>query len=148
MMKGQIQTLKNRSCSSHVRRKLTRNCKAFAEDLPPASQFDFNKSAVVAAFAGTKNTGGYSVGIKKSAGKIAVELNAPPKDAMTTQALTTPYKIVLINTEEENDVLLNIAETWQNAAVKYNVTAGEFEYSGGITGRGMKFKVHKAQSKC
>lgn len=113
----------------------------FAENLPPAAEFDFNKSAVVAAFAGTKNTGGYSVGIQKSADEIVVELNAPPKDAMTTQALTTPYKIVQIPIEAENDLLLNFAENWQNAAENYKVTSGEFEYSGGIAGIVREFRA-------
>lgn len=114
---------------------------SFAENLPPASQFDFNKSAIVAAFAGTKNTGGYSVEIKKSADKITVELIAPPKDAMTTQALTTPYQIVLIPIQEDNDLVLDIAENWQKAAETYKVASGEFEYSGGITGLVKKFKA-------
>ncbi len=112
---------------------------SFAENLPPASQFDFNKSVIVAAFAGTKNTGGYSVGIKKSADKIAVDLTAPPKDAMTTQALTTPYQIVLIPIETEDNLMLDIAENWQNAAETYKTTSGEFEYSGGIDGRVKNF---------
>lgn len=112
---------------------------SFAENLPPAAQLDFNKSAVVAAFAGTKNTGGYSVEIQKSADKIAVDLNVPPKDAITTQALTTPYKIVLIPIDAEDNLSLNISENWQNAAQTYKVTSGEFVYSGGITGLVKKF---------
>ncbi|CAN5131437.1 hypothetical protein BH20ACI1_BH20ACI1_13740 [soil metagenome] len=114
---------------------------SFAENLPPASQFDFDKSAVIAAFAGTKNTGGYSVEIKKSADKIAVELIAPPKDAMTTQALTTPYKIVLTPIEAEDNLWLEIAENWQNTAETYKISVGEFEYSGGIAGLVKKFKA-------
>ena len=113
----------------------------FAENLPPASQFDFDKSAIVAAFAGTKNTGGYSVGIPNSADKITINLIAPPKDAMTTQALTTPYKIVLIPIEAEDDLLLNLTENWQNAAQTYKVASGEFEYSGGFAGIVKKFEA-------
>ncbi len=114
---------------------------SLAENLPPVSQFDFDKSAVVAAFAGTKNTGGYSVKIQKSADKIAVELIAPPKGAMTTQALTTPYEIVLIPVEKEDSLSLEVAENWQNAARTYRVASGEFEYSGGITGRAKEFNA-------
>lgn len=111
----------------------------FAENLPPASQFDFSKSAIVAAFAGTKNTGGYSVGIQNSADKITVNLIAPPKDAMTTQALTTPYKVVLIPLEAEDSLSLNLTENWQNSAQTYKVSSGEFEYSGGFAGIVKKF---------
>ena len=114
---------------------------SFAENLPPASQIDFDKSAIVAAFAGTKNTGGYSVGIQNSADKITINLIAPPKDAMTTQALTTPYKIMLIPIEAENNLLLNLAENWQNAAQTYKVSSGEFEYSGGFAGIVKKFEA-------
>ncbi|MEJ7700204.1 MAG: hypothetical protein WKF71_11235 [Pyrinomonadaceae bacterium] len=42
----------------------------FVENLPPAPEIDFTRTAVVAAFAGTKNTGGYSVAVKKAADKI------------------------------------------------------------------------------
>lgn len=113
----------------------------FAENLPPASQFDFNKSAIVAAFAGTKNTGGYSVGIQTSADKITVNLIAPPKDVMTTQALTTPYKVVMIPIEAEDSLSLNLTENWQNADQTYKVSSGEFEYSGGFAGIVKKFEV-------
>ena len=112
---------------------------SFATNLPIKSRYNFGESAIVAAFAGTKNTGGYSVEIKKSAGQISVELNEPPKDAMTTQALTMPYKIVVIPIKAEDDLVLDIAENWQKAARTFQVISGEFEYSGGITGRGKKF---------
>ena len=115
--------------------------RSLAEDLPPASQFDFKKSAIVAAFAGTKNTGGYSVEIQKSGDKITVKSIAPPKGAMTTQALTAPYQIALIPVENEENLSLDIAENWQNAAQTYEVSSGEFEYSGGIIGLVKKFNV-------
>ena len=125
--------MKNRLFSSRGQRKLTGRCKAFTENLPPAAQFDFNKTLIVAAFAGTKNSGGYSVEIQKNTDKIAVKLTSPPKDAMTTQALTSPYKVVSVPVEED-DFSFVIDENWKNAAQTYKVSSGEFEYSGGIAG--------------
>ena len=111
------------------------------ENLPAAATIDFDKAAVVAAFAGTKNTGGYSAVIKKTAGKITVEVAPPPQDAMTTQALTMPYQIALVPVEGKTALLLNISETWQNAVQTYKVTTGKFEYSGGISGRAVNFEA-------
>lgn len=113
----------------------------FVENLPSASQIDFNKSAVVAAFAGMKNTGGYSVAIKKAADKIVIDILSPPKDAMTTQALTMPYKVALIPIEEENALSLEVAANWQNAVQTYKITSSEFEYSGGFAGIQKKFEA-------
>ncbi|HSK70194.1 MAG TPA: protease complex subunit PrcB family protein [Pyrinomonadaceae bacterium] len=115
--------------------------KSFAENLPPESEIDFSKSAVVAAFAGEKRTGGYSVEIKNSSGRITVEVKEPPKDAITTDALTYPFQIALVAVEEENPLDLAVSENWTKAMQTYRVSTGEFEYSGGIAGRGKKFPV-------
>jgi hypothetical protein len=112
-----------------------------AENLPSAAEIDFGKTAVVAAFAGTKNTGGYSVVIKKTAGKIVIDVAAPPKDAMTTQALTTPFKAVLISIEEDNTLPLDVSGTLAAAVETYKTTSGEFEYSGGFAGIQKKFEA-------
>lgn len=114
---------------------------SLAANLPLKSRFNFNESAIVAVFAGTKNTGGYSVEIKKSSDKIEVGLIEPPKDSITTQALTTPYKIVLIPIEAEDNLVLEMAGNWQNTAQNYKITSGEFEYSGGIDGRVKKLSA-------
>ena len=114
---------------------------SLVEKLPLASEIDFDKFAVVAAFAGTKNTGGYSVAIKKSVGNIALEVVPPPKDGMTTQALTMPYQVALVPVEKENALSLNIPADWQNAAQTYKIASSKFEFSGGITGRGESFSA-------
>lgn len=110
-----------------------------AENLPPAAAIDFKKSAVVAAFAGTKNTGGYSVAIKNSAGKIMIDVIVPPKDAMTTQALTMPFAVALVPVERDQELPLELAQNWSDAVENYKTTSGEFEYSGGIAGLQKKF---------
>lgn len=109
------------------------------ENLPSVAEADFKNQAIVAAFAGTKNTGGYSVEIKKSGGKIAVILNSPPPDAIVTEALTMPYKIAAVPLGAGNSLNLEIGENWKKTAQSYKVSSGEFEYSGGIDGRRKAF---------
>lgn len=111
------------------------------ENLPRAADVDFQKNAVVAAFAGTKKTGGYSVAIKKTAGKILLEVVEPPKDAMTTQALTTPFGVALVAVEPEMNLLLEFSKDWKTNAQNFKVTKGDFVFSGGFTGRAQTFKA-------
>ena len=57
---------------------------------------------VVGVFLGERNSGGYSLevlGLRASGDdSIVVEARevAPPPDAMTTQALTAPYRLLLV----------------------------------------------------
>lgn len=67
-------------------------------DLPDV---DFTKEMVIAAFAGQKSTGGYSIEIKKitKTGKklfVQIEMTNPGRSCLNTQALTSPYHIVAI----------------------------------------------------
>lgn len=114
---------------------------SFVENLPSASAIDFSKTAVVAAFAGTKNTGGYSVIIKKTASGAAIDVASPPKDAIVTQALTTPYNVSLVPLEEVMPLSIEVSANWKTAAQNYKITSGEFEYSGGFAGETKKFNV-------
>lgn len=118
-----------------------RQLRSAVGDLPSGAEIDFAKQALIAAFAGTRNTGGYSVEIKKSGEKVAVAVNNPPADAMVTQALTTPYKIAVVPIEAENALNLEISADWTKAAQIYKLNSGEFEYSGGIAGRAKKFSA-------
>jgi hypothetical protein len=113
--------------------------KFVAQKLPPASEIDFAKSAVVAAFAGTKNTGGYSVSVVKTGGKITIGLIEPPKDAMTTDALTTPFAVSLVSIEAEETLPVEVSENWKKTMQTYRVISGKFESSGGIAGQLKKF---------
>ncbi len=115
--------------------------KFIAQKLPPASEIDFAKSAAVAAFAGTKNTGGYSVSVVKTGDKIKIEVVEPPKDAMTTDALTTPFAVSLVPIEQGKTLPIEVSENWKNAMQTFKVVSGEFESSGGIAGRLKKFNA-------
>jgi len=108
-------------------------------DLPSSSGVNFDKQAIVAAFAGTRNTGGYSVEIKKLGEKVSVSVVNPPPDAMTTQALTTPYRVAIVSVEAEQSLNLEVSKDWKNAAQTYKLSSSEFESSGGLAGRLKKF---------
>lgn len=105
------------------------------------ANIDFTKTAVVAAFAGTKPTGGFSVSILKTTDKLKIDVSAPPRDAMVTQALTSPFKVVLASIESAENLRLDVSSNWKNSFQTYKVSKGEFEFSDGITGRGTKFNA-------
>jgi hypothetical protein len=113
----------------------------FAENLPSVLEIDFSKFAVVAAFAGMKNSGGYSVSIKILAGKVSVDTVNPPKDAIVTMAITAPFKVALVPLDENGSLNLELSASWQNAMQIYRINSGAFEYSGGFAGIRKEFGV-------
>ena len=115
--------------------------RSLVEGLPASSTVDFDKTIVVAAFAGTKNTGGYSVTVKPSADKISIDINAPGKGMMTTQVITTPFQVVQLPVTEIQAGSLELPPTWTSQMKMYRLTKGDFEYSGGIAGRTKKFDI-------
>ncbi len=111
------------------------------EGLPASSTVDFSRAAVVAAFAGEKNTGGWSVAIRQSANKTIVDVRAPGKGAMVTQALTTPFQVAVVPIAAELALSLELPAAWNDKWKMYRVSNGDFEYSGGIRGITKKFKA-------
>lgn len=107
----------------------------------PASEVDFKRQAVVAAFAGTKPTGGFSVEIKKTGDKISVAVSEPPPGAIVTQALTMPFKVAAVPVQEDNSLNLEVSDDWKKAGQTYRLTSGLFESSGGIAGNLKSFAV-------
>ncbi|KYC45755.1 MAG: hypothetical protein APG12_00610 [Candidatus Methanofastidiosum methylothiophilum] len=66
-----------------------------------AISIDFTKYTVIAVAMGEKNTGGYSIKIKKvleysDKVEVIIEEKPPSKEDMVTMALTQPYDIVYI----------------------------------------------------
>ena len=118
-----------------------------AKGLPDMSADFFEHNAVVAAFLGQRRTGGYSVRITRAAdGKVQVEQDSPSKGSMTTQALSSPFKIVSIPTGDsdfrfENTLTLELGSAWQAAMRPYKVTKGEFRMFGGFAGRSESFTL-------
>jgi hypothetical protein len=65
----------------------------------PAPAVDFTKEMVAAVFLGTRPTGGYAVEIRaarREGAALVIEYveHAPGRDAIVTQALTSPFHIV------------------------------------------------------
>lgn len=112
------------------------------EGLPAADTINFDSNAVVAAFAGMKSTGGYSVQITKTSQTNMIDLQSPPKGSMNTQIITQPYKVVLIPVGRDAALPLDSGATWANAMENYRVTSGNFEYAGGIAGKRTSFTAN------
>lgn len=102
--------------------------------LPELQEDFFNHQAVIAAFLGERNSGGYSVQITRAGnGAIRVAASSPPKDAMVTQVITTPFKVVSVPTNLS--LALEAEGGWQQAMRSYRITSGQFTMSGGFAGR-------------
>jgi len=111
--------------------------------LPKLEADFFRLNIVVAAFLGTRNTGGYGVEISRGEnGKIRVAEKAPDKDAMTAQVITSPFKLVSFSPEGSTAVELSVGETFQQRAQLYRISSGSFSLSGGFTGRTETFQLN------
>ena len=119
-----------------------RQLRNIVQDLPAANTIDFDANTVVAAFAGTKPTGGYGVQIRKTSQTNMIDLISPPKGSMNIQIITQPYKVVLIPVDKDKALSLDSGANWANAMENYRVTSGNFEFSGGITGRKTSFRAN------
>jgi hypothetical protein len=115
--------------------------RSFVRELPPPYEIDFSKQIVAAAFGGTKNTGGYSISISTNDGKTTLNLNEPAKNAIVTQIITTPYKIVAIPLEDGKGLQLEVGKNWTDAMTNYQVITGLFEFSGGFAGMTESFQI-------
>lgn len=118
-----------------------RQMQSVITELPSSSGIDFNKQAIIAAFAGTKNSGGYSVEIKSAGDKVSISVVNPPPGAIVTEALTMPYKVAIVPIETENSLNLDVSADWRNVQRTYRLNSGEFESSGGFAGRLNKFSA-------
>jgi hypothetical protein len=127
---------------------IARNAETYAqlqtkvESLPAAESIDFQKTAVVAAFAGTRATPGYRITFEKipNSSRMKINLIEPPKDVMLAQVLTAPFRVIAIPIESESSLEIEPSPIWQLKAQVYRITTGTFEYSGGLTGKSEEFK--------
>lgn len=111
------------------------------ENLPPSADIDFSNTAVVAAFAGQKNTGGYSVAIRPEGEKIIINLKEPLKGEMTMQVFTTPFQVAAIPVMQSKRLPLEIPTAWTNQVQNFQVSKSDFESSGGFAGRTKKISA-------
>ena len=105
----------------------------------PRTSIDFEKEAVVAVFSGRKNTGGHSISISRSADDLKIEAVAPAADAIVTDALTSPYKIVKFPIDEEMPVSLNVSREWSESGERFCIDSAVFSFSGGFRGMEQSF---------
>lgn len=113
-----------------------------AGGLPQLSADFFRQNIVVAAFLGQRNSGGYSVQITRAAdNRLRVSSTSPPKDSMTTQALTAPFKIISVAADDNRQFGIEIEASWMNAMRLFHVNSGEFTTGGGFAGRYEKLQL-------
>ncbi|HKP72928.1 MAG TPA: protease complex subunit PrcB family protein [Pyrinomonadaceae bacterium] len=106
------------------------------EALPAFDADYFKSNAVVAAFLGGRRSGGYRVEITRTrVGGLRIAEAAPPKGAITTMALTAPFRVVSVAAHDERPLALELDAAWQQAARPYKITAGDFTRMGGFAGR-------------
>jgi hypothetical protein len=119
----------------HLLRKLI-------QTLPEQDAKFFESNTVIAAFLGTRPTGGYSIDIAaETDGSIRISERRPPKGSMQKMVLSSPHKVVAVRTSENQGLRLSLDERWQEALRSYPVTDGEMTVSGGFAGREEKFKL-------
>jgi len=80
---------------------------------PP--EVDFDQHMVLAIFMGERRTGGYSVHVDaveatEEGLRVDVEMRAPGRDCMTTQALTRPFQLLRLP-HVEGEVDFRISQT-------------------------------------
>ena len=108
-------------------------------NLPRLDEEFFKSNAVIAAFLGERNTGGYSVDIiREGTGGFRLVEKKPGKDMMVPQMITSPFKLVSVSAGVASPIWLELDEAW-NRQHKYVVMKGTFIMSGGIAGRVEEF---------
>jgi hypothetical protein len=117
-----------------------RDAEAYAQlrklspELPKLEVEFFQSRAVVAAFLGERNTGGYDIEIAVDGTGVRVTEKMPGKGMMVPQVITAPYKIVSFRAPGTSPVLV-LYPASTNAMQSYSVRSGEFTNGGGFAGK-------------
>jgi hypothetical protein len=110
-------------------------------NLPKVDPEFFKTNTIIAAFLGQRNTGGYSVTVSRDAGgRIQINEKVPGKDVMVPQMITSPFKLVSIQSSGA-PASLSLGRAFQQRVQTYKVTSASFKISGGLTGRGDEFRL-------
>lgn len=104
--------------------------------LPDLAADFFESHVVIAAFLGQRNTGGYSVEIKRqSTGLLLIGDRIPAKDMMVPQMITSPFKVVSVSVSGTPPLArVGFSPAFVGPMRVYRVTGGKFEMTGGIAG--------------
>jgi hypothetical protein len=120
-------------------------------NLPKLDPDFFKSNIVVAAFLGERNTGGYSVEIKREAlgsfldmardvkSNLRIIEQTPAWGAMAPQMITSPFKVVALEVNPTTNLLLTPDNPWHQTNRPYRVTAGTFTMAGGFAGTNDQF---------
>ncbi len=113
-----------------------------APNLPELNADFFKSNAVIAAFLGTRRTGGYAVEISRGVnGVTRVSAISPEAGGITAQVISSPFRIVAVPLTDVNASLsLDVGDAWKSMMRPYRVTDGDFTMSGGIAGRAEQFR--------
>lgn len=111
-------------------------------ELPDVKADFFDGNTVVAAFLGTRNTGGYGVTVTGSATEgIRLAEKKPQPGGFTTQALTAPFKVVSVPHVGHRTLPIEAGEPWSRALRSYQVKSSDFTSGGGFAGRTETFRL-------
>jgi len=114
------------------------------EHLPKLDASFFESNAVVAAFLGQRNTGGYAVEIRRE-GKGGVRLieKKPGKGMMVPQMITSPFRIISVEGGQNSPlaVAVTLDDAWNARMQRYRITSSTFTSGGGFAGRTEQFRL-------
>lgn len=120
--------------------------------LPQLDAEFFKSHAVIVAYLGTRNTGGYSIDIRPEAaanketssvvrGCIHIVENRPGRGVMVPEMITSPFKAVSLEASDLENITIGPDEAWQKTIRRYWITAGSFSSSGGLAGTSEDFPL-------
>ena len=82
---------------------------------PDLPEIDFANQEVIAVFMGMRSSGGYSIAIRKVEDNdkriVHYSESAPDPDMLTTQALTSPYHMILLPKSDKEVEFMTIQST-------------------------------------
>lgn len=142
LAQGQYSSVRNAFIVAARDAEMYAALRRMVSNLPDVEQNFFQSNAVVAAFLGERQTGGYSVRFNRTAdGKLRIEESMPPKGSMSAQVITTPFSVIAVPVNNQASLAVDLGSAWRAGVRPYRVTNGDFTMSGGITGRSEKFGI-------
>jgi len=112
--------------------------------LPRLNAGFFDSNAVVAAFLGQRNSGGYAVEIaRETSGQLRVTERKPGKGMMVPQMITSPFKIISVEAGQNSPlaVAVTLDDAWNARMQRYRITSSTFTSGGGFAGRTEQFRL-------